>query len=359
MEQARAHRFDTLMNDTITLTFEGGSGSGNTLPVAEVPRELGHVRLIKEVGRGAMGVVWRGQDVYLDRTVAIKIMHHVKVDRAETVRSQFLEGARAAAAVQHPNVVSVFHADELEEIVYIVMEFVGGPTLHHCCERHGRFDPEVAALVIHRSLEALEAIHAANVVHRDLKPSNVIFDPDGVLKVSDFGLSVLKRPSVDTPATVGGTPPYMAPEMFNGEASFQSDVYAVGIMYYELLTGVRPFRAETIEEYRHMHEDATVERGRLEAVGVGTEIIELIERAVHKRRIFRYKTAGHLRQALEDIYPRVNSDRALARRLEDLVLGGAAEPSATAPSEAPETPAATYFDLLSKRAEDKKKKRRE
>jgi serine/threonine-protein kinase len=345
------------MSDTVTLTFGDGAGDSANRVDLEVPRELGHVRLVEEVGRGAMGVVWRGDDTFLNRKVAVKLMRHLKLD-GDSARQQFIEGARAAAAVQHPNVVSVYHADEIEGIVYIAMEFVGGYTLLDLLRRHDVVPANMAAFIVSKSLDALCAIHQAQVIHRDLKPSNVMFDTDGALKVSDFGLSFQRRDTFNEDTSMGGTPAYMAPEMFSGEASFQSDVYALGIIYYQLVCGQRPFVADSIDEYHQAHSEAPLPTAALVEAGAEAAVVDMIERATHKRKIFRYKTAEHMAQALNAIYPRVSHDVQLQRALTDLLQ------AAESPADGRQTDnddsgaqAGTYFDLLSNRAEAKRRRK--
>ncbi|MCZ6653781.1 MAG: serine/threonine-protein kinase [Planctomycetota bacterium] len=327
---------------------------------AEVPRQLGHVTLVERVGEGGMGVVWRGRDKFLKRDVAVKLFRHLRLARDPELRRQFIDGARAAAVIKHANVVSIYHADELNEVIYIVMEYVDGCTLQDVLADRSALEPPLAALVIGKVLGALAAIHDAQVIHRDLKPANVMFDRKGKLLVSDFGLSYQRESARTGDAPVLGTPPYMAPETFDGEGSFQSDVYAVGIMYYELLTGARPFRAESVVDYHFQHENVPIPAGPIDRLGLSDDMHEVIIRATNKKKIFRYKSAAHMLKALTDAHAGLLKDHALDLRLRDLVRGvGRSGSGDSTAHHATESPAATYFDLLSQRADAKRKRKEE
>ncbi len=344
------------VSDNVTLTFEPDDPAGPTQAV--IPRRLGHVTLVEEIGKGGMGVVWRGHDELLRREVAVKLFRDQRLASDPVLRQQFIEGSRAAAGVKHPNVVSVYHADQLERLIYVVMELVDGHTLRDVLSKFGSVEPALAALIIARILDALTAIHDAQVIHRDLKPSNVLFDRKGDLLVSDFGLSYQRNFTQPGEEAVLGTPPYMAPELFDGDASFQSDVYAVGITYYELLCGGRPFTADTVADYHLQHRERLLPDRPLVELGVGDDVQELILRSTNKRKIFRYKTAAHMLKAVTDAYPGLLRDQALDRRLRDLMLGvNSAHPRQPSDPGSPDTPQATYFDLLSRRADAKRRRK--
>ncbi len=348
---------DHSLTDTVTRTF-GSGGESESPETAEIPRQLGHVTLVEQVGEGGMGVVWRGRDEFLKRDVAVKLFRHLRLARDPELRRQFIDGARAAAVIKHANVVSIYHADELSEVIYIVMEYVDGCTLQDVLAEGGALEPPLATLVTGKVLGALTAIHDAQVIHRDLKPANVMFDRKGELLVSDFGLSYQRESLQTGDAPVLGTPPYMAPETFDGEGSFQSDVYAVGIMYYELLTGARPFRAESVVDYHTQHHNAPIPAGPIDRLGLSDDLGEVIIRATNKKRMFRYKSAAHMLKALTDAHTGLLTDHALDLRLRDLVRGvGRSGTGDGTTDHVTESPAATYFDLLSQRADAKRKRK--
>lgn len=347
---------DHSSGETITLTF-GGSGAADAGEVVEVPRHLGHVTLIEPVGQGGMGVVWRGRDELLNRAVAVKLFRHAQFASDPVLRQEFLDGARAAAVIKHANVVSIYHADEFQKLIYIVMEYVDGCNLQDVLTERNDLPPAVAALVIAKVLDALTAIHSAEVIHRDLKPANVMFDKEGELLVSDFGLSYHREAASVGEQVVRGTPPYMAPETFEGESSFQSDIYAVGVMYYELLTGRRPFQADSVACYRQEHLQTPVPVELLDRAGIAGEVREIIIRAMNKKKIFRYKSAAHMLKAVTDAHPGLLQDHTLDRDLRELVRSRGNRGIASPSSAAPKPPAGTYFDLLSQRADAKRKQK--
>ncbi|MCH9035578.1 MAG: serine/threonine protein kinase, partial [Planctomycetes bacterium] len=246
--------------DTITLT---GSATGDT-PVGEVtiPRELGPVRLLREIGRGGMGVVYLGRHQMLDRDVAVKFLLNAVAGPDDPGFARFLEGARAAARLEHPGLTTIHHADMVDGIPYLVMQYIDGPTLSDVLKQTGPLSLSALFAVLDAVSEAIGELHDRGIIHRDIKPSNVLLSHDGRVVVTDFGLAVARPMGQRGPSSAGlaGTPAYMAPEMFTGEVSLRSDVYALGIMTFELLTGELPFTG-TLEEVRqkHLHEPMRLE----------------------------------------------------------------------------------------------------
>lgn len=202
--------------------------------------------LIEQLGTGASAITWRARDRRLERDVAIKILRH-SYATDPTFAQRFDREARTAASVSHSNVVDVYDVGYDGETLYLVMQYVAGEDLKHLVERNGALDPARARDIVLQILAGLQAIHATGIIHRDIKPQNVLIGRDGIAKVTDFGVAqVAVDVGLTTIGTTVGTAAYMAPEQARAETlSEATDLYAVGVVFYELLTGRLPFSGPT------------------------------------------------------------------------------------------------------------------
>ena len=207
---------------------------------------LAHYRIERMVGEGAMGVVYRAHDLSLDRTVGLKVLKPEVSEDARFV-DRFLREARAAARVSHPNLAHIYFVGEQDGQHFFAMEFIEGQDLQARVEEEGPLDLDTALEVLSQAAQGLEAAHAAGVVHRDVKPSNILVQPDGIARVTDFGLAR----SLDTDLhatqadTILGTPTYMSPEQCRSQpADERADIYALGLTAWFLLAGRLPYEAE-------------------------------------------------------------------------------------------------------------------
>lgn len=252
----------------------------------------------ERIARGGMASVHLASDVRLDRTVAVKIMHPGLGDD-DDFTARFQREARSAARLNHPNVVAVFDQGEDQGLVYLVMEYVPGHTLRDVIRSESPMPPRRALGLVEPLLVALSAAHDAKLIHRDVKPENVLITPDGRIKVADFGLARAVTGSTST-ATTGvliGTVSYLAPELVVNEgADARSDVYAVGALLYEMLTGQKPHVGDTPIQiaYKHVHEDI----GRPSQVigGIPPYVDALVARATSRARDQRSADAHVLLQ---------------------------------------------------------------
>ena len=220
----------------------------------------GRYRVGPKIARGGMATVYEATDLRLDRTVAVKVMHEGLVDDEEFV-SRFQREARAAARLAHHNVVAVFDTGDDNGTLFLVMEYVPGLTLRDLIRKEAPMSPAKALAMIEPVLSALAAAHDAGILHRDVKPENVLLADDGRVKVADFGLARAINSETQHTATGGvliGTVSYLSPELVvNGKADARADVYAAGVLIYEMLTGHKPHQADSPIQvaYKHVHED--------------------------------------------------------------------------------------------------------
>lgn len=340
-----------MTDETVTLT-RGECATTDERPLV-VPRKLGPVRLLHEIGHGGMGVVWRGRHDLLGRDVAVKFLLNA-TDEADPAFAGFLEGAQAAAAVRHAGLNAVHHADVINGSPYLVMEYVDGPTLAALVRGEPLSLPG-ALTAIATIADAVAALHAEQLIHRDIKPSNVLLDQRAQLFVSDFGLACSRRDAGTL--RVVGTPQYMAPEMFDGAASPRTDVYALGITAFELLNGRPPFAGD-LSTLMHRHRTEPLPIDALRMHGVPASVLDLLDRATHKNPIYRFKTATHFLRALRDAAEQIAGALGGQRELELRVTRAAAvEGGRDAPTEQLDSPAQTLAELVAQRAEAKRRGR--
>jgi TolB-like protein/Tfp pilus assembly protein PilF len=262
---------------------------------------LGHYEILEKIGEGGMGVVYRAHDERLDRDVALKVLRPGLL-ADDAARKRFRKEALALAKLNHPNIESVYDFDTQDATDFLVMEYIPGQTLSEKLSAGSLPEKEIAQLGVQMA-EGLAAAHARGLVHRDLKPANLRMTPDGQLKILDFGLAKLVRPSSDSALTqslsetrgAAGTLPYMAPEQLQGgEVDARTDIFAAGTVLYEMATGRMPFQ----EKLSTALADAIVHRptpppGRLRPE-LSRRLEETILKCLEKERESRYQSAREL-----------------------------------------------------------------
>src|ERR1017187_1723514 len=213
---------------------------------------FGRYEILAELGRGAMGVVYKARDPKINRVVAVKTVSLVgqSPEEEREYRERFFREAEAAGRLSHPGIVTIFDVGEEPETraPYIVMEFVGGQSLDKLllsCDDH-KLPPEAALQLTLELAEALDCAHGQGVVHRDLKPANILVTEDGHAKIADFGVAKLNLANHTLAGRALGTSAYMSPEQLNGEAvDGRSDLFSLGVILYTILTGYRPFQGNS------------------------------------------------------------------------------------------------------------------
>lgn len=279
--------------------IESGAGQ-NLTPMLPHLRYFGDYELLDEIARGGMGVVYRARQVSLDRRVAVKMMRPgLLASEAEIER--FRAEARTAASLQHPNIVAIHEVGEFEGLHYFSMDLVEGPSLA-ALVREKPLAPAEAACHVRTLAEAVEYAHSRGVLHRDLKPSNVLLDAAGRPRITDFGLARPLGGDADGRAKIVGTPAYMPPEQAAGEQELgpASDVYSLGAILYELLTGLPPFRGGPAEVVRQVKEEKPARPSVLNRE-VPWDLDAVCMRCLEKDPARRYPTAAELARELEQV----------------------------------------------------------
>jgi serine/threonine-protein kinase len=242
----------------------------------------GRYQVRSRIARGGMATVYLATDLRLERRVAIKIMHGHLADDS-TFKSRFVQEARSAARLAHPNVVNVFDQGQDSDMAYLVMEYLPGITLRDLLKDYGKLTPEQTIDIMEAVLSGLAAAHKAGIVHRDLKPENVLLADDGRIKIGDFGLARAASANTATGQALLGTIAYLSPELVTrGVADARSDIYALGIMMYEMLTGQQPFQGEQPMQIAYQHANDAVPAPSSKNPAVPAELDELVLWATEK-----------------------------------------------------------------------------
>ncbi len=259
------------------------------------PQRIGHYVITRELGRGSTSRVYLAHDSERGADVALKLYHgdDVRPERAHTRRKLFANEARLAGELHHPNIVQVFDSGETDDKAYIVTEYLRGAEALGAHARLGSLLPKRRVVeILFACAKALDYAHGRGVVHRDIKPSNILLMPDGTPKIIDFGIAVMSLTGTQTVTGLVGSPSYMAPEQVrDGAASVHSDIYSLGVVGYELLSGKRPFYGENLSHLMHQIIYATPRPlARLRA-SVSPELEAIIARAMEKEPARRFPNA--------------------------------------------------------------------
>jgi len=220
-----------------------------TMDSAETLPTLGRYEVLKELGQGAVGTVYLGRDPKINREVAIKVLRYDEVseDRLAEVKKRFYREAEAAGRLNHPNIVTIYDVGEDYDLTYIAMELLNGKDLSSYCREVNRLPATRVLEIIGLVAEALDYAHKNGVVHRDIKPANIMLLEGDQIKVADFGIARITGSTRTQTGDIFGTPNYMSPEQVAGKkVDGRSDLFSLGAVMYELLTGEKPFQADTL-----------------------------------------------------------------------------------------------------------------
>jgi serine/threonine-protein kinase len=296
----------------------------------------GRYQVRSRIARGGMATVYLATDLRLERRVAVKVMHGHLADDSQ-FKQRFIQEARSAARLAHPNVVNVFDQGQDDESAYLVMEYLPGITLRELLREYGSLTSQQTIDIAEAVLSGLAAAHKAGIVHRDLKPENVLLADDGRIKIADFGLARAVSMNTATGAALLGTIAYLSPELVTrGVADTRSDIYAVGIMVYEMLTGEQPFTGEQPMQIAYQHANDSVPAPSSRNPKVPQPLDELVLWATERDPERRPRDAREMLEQLKAVAVEIDGGQAPTGPQRTMVLpGSAAPPPRAAPAPRP------------------------
>jgi len=277
------------------------------VPTRKIPDKIGKYVIINEIGQGSTGTVYLSHDPYFRRDVAIKV-YNIQTDedpqKARIARKMFFNEAHMVGMLQHQNILPIYDAGEENDQYYVVMEHIqGARTLEVYCRPDNLLRIDDVVKIIYRCAKALHYAHKRGVIHRDIKPGNIMLTTDNDVRIIDFGIAILKDADFSRIEGIAGSPSYMSPEQIrSAEISSSSDLYSLGAVMYELVTGFRPFRASTLTRLLNQIIYATAAPIHTLRADVPEELEEIISVAMQKEPTKRYADGGKLASVLTKVY---------------------------------------------------------
>jgi len=284
----------------------GKKGSEATVVVEGLGQHttLGRYEVIKELGRGAMGIVYLGKDPKINRQVAIKTLRfeeEVDEEQAKSVKTRFFREAESAGNLTHPNIIRIFDAGEDQDVAYIAMELIEGHDLKKYCDKQNLLGIRNALEYVATVADALSYAHKQGVVHRDIKPGNIMLLKDGTLRITDFGIARIQATSKTATGAVLGTPAYMSPEQVNGNrVDGRADIFSLGVTLFELLTGEKPFVADSIAALLYRISNVDHPDPREYDSKIPEFIVPVLHKALAKDPRQRYQDAAEMALDIKD-----------------------------------------------------------
>ncbi|MBL8440056.1 MAG: serine/threonine protein kinase, partial [Betaproteobacteria bacterium] len=290
------------MSETVMLGGSRGQGTGGTVILADGQVEkpmLGRYQVEKELGKGAMGVVYLGRDPKINRVVAIKTMalaQEFAEDELAEVKERFFREAETAGRLNHPNIVTIFDAGEEHDLAYIAMEFLKGKDLVGFTKSGALMTLPQAVSVVARVAEALDYAHQNNVVHRDIKPANIMYEPESdQVKVTDFGIARITDSSKTKTGMVLGTPSYMSPEQLAGKkVDGRSDLYSLGVTLFQMCCGQLPFVGESMAQLMYKIANEPAPEAQSINPSISAELNAVIARSMAKDPDQRFQRGSEM-----------------------------------------------------------------
>lgn len=303
--------------------------------------QLGRYEVLGELGQGAMGVVYKAKDPLIDRQVAIKTINlSLAGDEIDEYEGRFYQEAKAAGRLNHPNIVTIYDVGKSGDIAYIAMEFLQGRELRDIMRDDGKMPVEQVLDIVAQVASGLAYAHEHGIVHRDIKPSNIMVIRDGLVKITDFGIARMASSAVRTQTgMVLGSPKYMSPEQVLGKDIDQrSDIFSLGVMLYEMLTGEAPFAGENVNAIMYQTLNAIPKSPSQLNGGVPEMLNFIVAKALAKERDDRYQNAKDLAsdlRACREVLPRFGrtsdskSSVGVKKPLDAIVVSARNEPEST------------------------------
>lgn len=298
------------LNDTVVIggsAAAAGNASTMLLDGSISKPMLGRFEVEKELGKGAMGVVYLGKDPKINRTVAIKTMalsQEFEADELEEVKERFFREAETAGRLDHPNIVTIYDVGEEHDLAFIAMEFLPGHDLARYTKADALLPLPTVMGIVFKSAMALDAAHKLNVVHRDIKPANIMYDPDNKqVKLTDFGIARITDSSKTKTGMVLGTPSYMSPEQLSGKkVDGRSDLFSLGVMFYQMISGKLPFHGDSMATlmYKIANEQhVEIDELRPDLAKQRPCISAIINKALQKDPDQRYQTGAEMARDIQ------------------------------------------------------------
>jgi len=270
---------------------------------------VGRYEIIGEVGKGAMGIVYKARDPKINRLVAVKTIRfsdEIEAEEIKEVKARFLREAELAGKLSHPSIVSIYDVGEDYDLTYMAMEFLEGETLRRFCSRESLLSLRQVLFLITETALALDYAHSMGVIHRDIKPGNIMLLKDGRVKVTDFGIAKAVSSSQTRSGVVLGTPSYMSPEQINGyNLDGRSDIFSLGVVFFELLTGKLPFEGDSIGNLFYQ----ITQRAHLSAREINPRVPksceQIIDRLLSKEPEQRFQSAGEFARYMKAVAAKI------------------------------------------------------
>jgi eukaryotic-like serine/threonine-protein kinase len=290
-----------------------------------VPERIGKYVIVREVGRGSTGTVYLSHDPYYGRDVAIKVYHSEgdeDPERARIARKMFLSEAHMVGMLQHPQLMPIYDAGEEDGRCYVVTEYVhGARTLAAFCRPDDLLRVDVIVEIIFKCAKALHYAHSRGVIHRDIKPSNILYTQEGDVRIIDFGIALIDGADMSRIEGIAGSPSYMSPEQVQSrELTNRSDLYSLGAVMYELLTGTRPFRAGNLAKLMHQIVYATPPPVHTLRREVTEDLEHVVALALQKEPEKRFRSGLEFAAALTRVHQKLRAKTGPIEQTEQLAL---------------------------------------